>query len=267
MNEDQRLTRLEKEWQNRFDCFTTPQPSTRQSFDLLNKIKEDHAVKPLDMREELENQQQIQSARSRFFHLFLSQWNYYGSHSWLYTGILMLFLSLTIGGNTENVINAYIEWVRWGTLVVIFGIAYAFRTKDEGNCIIETLSYYPLHYQLFARFIIVMGVQVLITIPLSFYVFASVSAIMLLFSSLLVMFFFGVVGFISTFWFGQNIGLIITLTVWLLQLLGKGKGGIFYLFQVPTSHTFVYMHGMVFILSLLLASSALLKVRMRRVAA
>lgn len=264
MSEDEKLAQMEKKWENNFERFTTPIPTVEQTFELINKIRENIELQPIDIREELEVQQGKQSIRERITNLFLSQWNFYGSRSWLYTGLVMLFLCLTINQNAENAISGYIHWIKWGTLFVILFIAYAFRTKDEGNYIIEKLSYYSLIHQMFARFTIVMGVQFLISLPLSYFVLGNSSSILLVFTSFSTMFFFGVTGFISIFWFGHKIGSLITLMVWMIQLIFESKLNIAYLFQAPSSDTFIYMHIFTIILSFLLLSSTLTKTRMER---
>lgn len=261
MNENQELDRMEKEWKNRFDRFTAPQPSMEKSFDLINKIKTASETLPYDFREELEFLQEKQSTKSRVINLFLSQWNYYGSRNWLYTGVIMLLICLTINEGTEDGVSGYVAWLKWGTLVVILFIAFAFRTKDEGNRIIEELSYTPVLHQLFARFIIVMGVQFVISLPLSYFIFGNSGSVLLVFTSLSAMFIFGVIGFVSTFWFGQKIGLAMTLVVWLLQFVFESKVTIASIFQEPQSQSFMFTHMFALIISLLLLSSVLIKGR------
>ena len=63
-------------------------------------------------------------------------------------------------------------------MIAVMG--YAFRSKNEGNDIIEKLSYYPLVQQMFTRFMIVMALQLAITLPLSFVILGSVSSVLYL---------------------------------------------------------------------------------------
>ena len=168
MNEDHELSRLEKEWKNSFDRFTAPEPSREQTLNLIEKIKEADVGKPVDMRATLEAQQETQSFSSKVASLFLSQWNFHGARSWLLTGIVLLILTITINQNGGDAATDFITWIKWITLIIIAGMGYAFRSKNEGNEIIETLSYYPLVQQMFTRFIIVMAIQLAITLPLSF---------------------------------------------------------------------------------------------------
>ncbi len=169
MSEDQELSHLENEWKNSFDRFTSPEPTREQTFNLIEKIKEADEIKPVDLRAELEAQSNCSIYISaKVVNLFLSQWNFHGASSWLLTGIVMLVLTITISQNMGNEMTGFIAWIKWITLIIIAVMGYAFRSKNEGNDIIETLSYYPLIQQMFTRFMIVMGLQLAITLPLSF---------------------------------------------------------------------------------------------------
>ena len=98
-------------------------------------------------------------------------------------------------------------------------MGYAFRSKNEGNDIIEKLSYYPLIQQIFMRFMIVMALQLAITLPLSFFVLGRANSIYYLLGSFTPILFFGVVGFVSIIWFGQKIGFALAVAIWFGQLL------------------------------------------------
>ena len=264
MSEDQELSQLENEWKNRFDRFTSPEPTREQTFNLIEKIKEADEIKPVDLRAELEANQAAQSIEAKVINLFLSQWNFHGARSWLLTGIVMLVLTITISQNTENEITGFMAWIKWITLIIIAVMGYAFRSKNEGNSIIETLSYYPLIQQMFTRFIIVMGLQLVITLPLSLFILGNKSSILYLIGAFTPIFFFGVVGFVGTMWFGQRIGVLLTLLVWFSQILFDKQLKSASLFQAPGNEHFLLMNMIVLALSCLLLSSMLRKNRMKR---
>ena len=264
MSEDQELSHLENEWKNRFDRFTSPEPTREQTFNLIEKIKEADEIKPVDLRAELEANQAAQSIRAKVINLFLSQWNFQGARSWLLTGIVMLVLTITVSQNMENEMTGFIAWIKWITLIIIAVMGYAFRSKNEGNDIIETLSYYPLIQQMFTRFIIVMGLQLAITLPLSLFMLGNTSSILYLIGAFTPIFFFGVVGFVSTMWFGQRIGVFLTLLVWFSQILFDKQLKSASLFQAPGNEHFLLMNMIVLALSCLLLSSMLRKNRLMR---
>jgi hypothetical protein len=264
MNEDHELSRLEKEWESSFERFTAPDPSREQTLNLIQKIKEADESKPADMRAELEAQQETQSISSKWVNLFLSQWNFHGGRSWLLTGIVLIILTLTISQNGGDAATDFVTWIKWITLIVIAGMGYAFRSKNEGNEIIETLSYYPLVQQMFTRFMIVMAIQLAITLPLSFFILGSVNSVLYLLSSFTPILFFGVVGFVATMWFGQKIGILLALFVWFVQVLLEKQLKFAVLFQLPGNDYFLLTNIIVIGISILLLCSVQLKNHQRK---
>ncbi|MEB5466917.1 hypothetical protein, partial [Virgibacillus pantothenticus] len=208
-------------------------------------------------RKELETTQDNLSTRSKIVNMFLSQWNFYGTVSWLMTGLLMIVITFTISENYGAAGAGFLSWMKWISLLVIAVIGYSFRPKNEGNEIIEMLSYYPIIQQIFTRFIIVMGFQVALTLPLSFIVIGKESTTLYLVSSVIPVFFFGVIGFVTILWLGQKLGLALTLFIWFSQVFMKKK----LLFQTPGDDYFLVIHMMIFGVSILLLSSVLLKRR------
>lgn len=259
MSEDKELARLEDEWKTRFDRLTAPKPSREQTLDLLRKIKGVEEVKPVDLRAELEMHQETQSMTSRVMNLFLSQWNFHGGRSWLITGIIMLLLTLTISGNIGNEVAGFTTWIKWITLIMIAVMGYAFRAKNEGNQLIEILSYYPLILQMFTRFMIVMALQLAITLPLSFIILGRMNSVLYLLGSFTPMLFFGVVGFVCTIWFGQKMGILLAMVIWLGQSLFERQLQWASLFQLPDNESFLLMNLVVMGVSCLLLSSVILK--------
>src|SRR5690606_12177115 len=205
---------------------------------------------PIDMRLELETTQHSLSTRAKIVNMFLSQWNFYGTTSWILTGLLMIAITFTISENYGDAVTGFASWIKWITLLVIAVIGYSFRPKNEGNEMIETLSYYPIIQQIFIRFIIVMGFQLVLTLPLSFIIVGTESTILYLVSSFIPVFFFGVIGFVGIFWLGQKIGLSLTLFIWFSQILLKKK----LLFQSPGDDYFLVMNGIILGISILLFS-------------
>lgn len=255
MDENQDLAKLEKEWKIHFDRFTAPEPTGEMTLDLIQKIKKaEQRQSPVDLRLELETAQKSLSTRERLVNLFLSQWNFYGATSWLFTGLLMIVITLTIS-DTADPLLGFTSWIKWITLLVIAVIGYSFRPKNEGNEIIETLSYYPIIQQMFTRFIIVMGFQLVLALPLSFFVVEREGAMLYLVSSFTPVFFFGAIGFVAIFWLGQKTGLSLTLFIWFSQVLLKKK----LLFQEPGNDYFLVMNVVILALSILLLSTILLK--------
>ena len=259
MSENKELTRLENEWKNRFDRFIAPEPSMEQTLDLLQKIKGIKEVKLVDLRVKLESHQETQSMSARVVNLFLSQWNFHGARSWLLTGIIMLILTLTISQNIGNEVAGFTTWIKWITLIMIAVMGYAFRAKNEGNQLIETLSYYPLMVQMFTRFMIVMALQLAITLPLSFIILGRMNSVLYLLGSFTPMLFFGVVGFVCTIWFGQKMGILLALVIWVSQSLFERQLQWASLFQLPGNEGFLLMNLVVMGVSCLLLSSVILK--------
>lgn len=256
MDENQDLVKLENEWKSHFDRYTTPEPTREMTLDLIQNIKSiEQNQAPADVRIELETAQHSLSIKERVVNMFLSQWNFYGTTSWLLTGLVMIAITFIISENTSDPLFGFTHWIKWITLLVIAVIGYSFRPKNEGNEIIETLSYYPIIQQMFTRFMMVMGFQLVLALPLSLFVVGKESTIGYLVGSLIPVFFFGVVGFVATFWLGQKIGLTLTLLIWFSQVLVKKK----LLFQVPGNDYFLLMNAIIFSLSILLLSTILLR--------
>lgn len=259
MKENDELSNLENEWQSRFDRFTAPEPTREQTISLIEKIKGTEVEKPVDLRMELETAQETQSVAARVANLFLSQWNFQGARSWLLTGIIMLILTLTISGNWGSGTAGFTIWIKWITLIMIAVMGYAFRSKNEGNHIIERLSYTPLIQQMFTRFMIVLVLQLVITFPLSFIVLGEMNSALYVMSSFIPIIFFGVVGFVGTIWHGQKLGATLALVVWFGQVLLGDKLKVASLFQVPGNDYFLLVNLIVLGASGLLLSSIVLK--------
>ncbi|MBP1989705.1 hypothetical protein [Paenibacillus eucommiae] len=258
MSEDRELTRLENEWKNRLDRFTSPEPTREQTFNLIEKLK-NHEVKPVDLRVELEARQAAQPALTKIANLFLSQWSFYGTTSWLLTGAVMLLLTIMISVSAGSEMTGFMTWIKWITLVVIAIMGYAFRSKNEGNDIIEKLSYHTLAQQMFARFIIVMGLQLALIFSLGFFILGKASSLLYISGSFTPIFFFGVIGFISTMWLGQKVGVLITLLIWLIQLIFDQQLKSASMFQLPWNEHFYLINAAILALSSLLLCSLLLK--------
>lgn len=264
MKENDELANLENEWKSRFDRFTAPEPTREQSMSLIEKIKGTEAEKPVDLRMELETAQNTQSVSAQVANLFLSQWNFHGVRSWLLTAIVMLVLTITISQNWGGQVAGFTVWIKWTSLIMIAVMGYAFRTQNEGNDIIERLSYTPLIQQMFTRFIIVLVLQIAITLPLSFIVLGGVSSASFIISSFMPLLFFGVVGFVGTIWLGQKLGAILALVVWFGQVLLEDRLKFTSLFQVPGNDYFMLVNLIVLGISCLLLSSVTLKSRQLR---
>lgn len=258
MDEYQELTKLEEEWKTKFERFTAPEPTREMTIDLIQKIKNmEQEQGPVDLRIELENAQSSLSFKAKIINMFLSQWNFYGTKSWLVTVLLMILITVTINENSASAVTGFSSWIRWITLVVIGMVGYSFRPRNEGNEIIETLSYYPIIQQVFTRFIIVMGFQLVISLPLSLFVIGKENTILYLVSSFIPIFFFGVIGFVAVFWLGQKIGLSIALFIWFSQVLVKKR----VLFLDPSNDYFLSVNVTIVGVSILLLCSILLKKR------
>lgn len=258
VNKDQELDMLEKEWKTRFDRFTAPEPTRENTLDLIQRIKNtDQNQGPVDLRLELEAAQSSLSIKSKMMNLFLSQWNFYGTRSWLLTGLAMAVVTFAVSENAADPLTGFLSWIKWITLLVIAVIAYSFRPRNEGNEIIETLSYYPIIQQMFTRFMIVMGFQLVLTLPLSFIVLGKDTTVAYLVGSFIPIFFFGVLGFVTTLWLGQRLGLSLTLVIWFSQVFVKKNT----LFQAPSNDYFLILNLSILGLSILLLSTILLKYR------
>lgn len=261
MDENQELEKLEEKWKTHFDRFTAPEPTREMTFDLIEKVKAtDESTSPVDLRLELEMVQNTLSIKDKIVNLFLSQWNFYGTTSWLLTGIIMIAITFTISENTSDPLFGFTSWIKWITLLVIAVIGYSFRSKNEGNEIIETLSYYSIIQQMFTRFLIVMGFQLVLALPLCLVVVGKESTILFVVSSFIPVFFFGVIGFVATFWLGQKIGLSLTVCIWFSQVLFKNR----LLFQVPGDPSFLVINLVILCVSVLMLSSIFVKSRVMR---
>lgn len=264
MKEKDELANLENEWKSRFDRFTAPEPTREQSMSLIEKIKGTEVEKPVDLRVELETAQTTQSVSEQITNLFLSQWNFQGARSWLFTSIVMLVLTITINQNWGAGAIGFMVWIKWVSLIMIAVMGYAFRTKNEGNDIIERLSYTPIIQQMFTRFMIVLVLQLAIALPLSFIVLGGKGSILYIISSFTPLLFFGVVGFVGIIWLGQKLGAILALVVWFGQVLLEDRLTFTSLFQVPGNDYFLLVNLIVLGISCLLLSSVTLKNRQLR---
>ncbi len=259
MSENKELHELEKEWRRRMERFTTPEPTREQTCMLLNNIRNQTAEKqPQDIRAELEQLQQSRTPLGEMFDLLASQWTFYGMRSWILTSIVMLVLTVFVYGNDPGVAGFSI-WLKGMSLLMIVLISYAFRPKNEGNAMLEELSYYPLIQQMFARFVIVMGVQLILALPLIYFLLGSASTMVYIFGTFTPLFFFGAVGFVSTFWLGGRAGTIITGFLWFMQILLDGQVKSFSLFRLPESDWFMLANILLMFISIVLLGSIVLK--------
>jgi len=76
--------------------------------------------------------------------------------------------------------------------------------------------------------------------------------------------FFGVIGFVSTIWFGQKISILLALFVWFSQSLFEKQLPSAALFQLPGNEGFLLMNSVVLGISILLLGSVTLKNRQMR---
>lgn len=264
MKENDELTNLEDEWKSRFDRFTAPEPTREQSISLIEKIKAVETEKPVDLRVELEQMQESQSFLAQVSNLFQSQLNFHGMRSWLLTAIMMLLVTITISNNWGGRAEGFTVWIKWTSLIMIAIMGYAFRAKNEGNDILEKLSYTPLIQQMFTRFIIVLVLQLAISLPLSYMVLGGMNSILYIISAFMPLLFFGVVGFVGIIWFGQKLGATLALVMWFGQVLLEDRVKNLSLFQVPENDYFLLVNFFVFGISCLLLSSLILKKRQLR---
>lgn len=259
MSEDKELHELEKKWASRMERFTAPEPTREQTFMLLDNIRSQAAEEqPQDMRAELEQLQKSRTRIEQMFDLLASQWTFYGMRSWILTAMVMLILTISVYGNDPGE-SGFSLWLKGMSFLMIILIAYAFRPRNQGNATLEELSYYPLIQQMFARFVIVMGVQLILALPLTFFLLGSASTMAYIFGTFTPLFFFGTVGFASTFWLGGRAGTIITAFLWFMQILLDGQVKSFSLFRLPESDWFILANVFLILLSILLLGSIVLK--------
>lgn len=263
MIDDKELLELEKKWQEPFRQFTTSTPSVEDSLQLIERIKKDEQVnKPIDLRLPLEESQASQTWKEKILHIFLSQWTFQGMRSWLATGLLMALLTMIIHFNIDEKETGFLLWIKLVTLLMIGVITYVFRSRNEGNDIIERLSYYPLVHQMSARFLIVLVIQLAIAFPFLFFLVGKESILTYLVGTFIPLFFFAVLGFVATGWFGQKIGVGITCVVWGLQLYLEQKSVFLSLFQSSDESHFYLAQGVALCLSFLLLISLRWKFRL-----
>lgn len=259
MSEHKELHELEQEWRSRMERFTAPEPTREQTFMLLDNIRNQAAEeRPQDMRVELEQLQQSRTPLEQMLDLLTSQWTFYGMRSWILTAIVMLVLTISVYGNDLGV-SGFSIWLKGMSFLMIVLIAYAFRPRNEGNATLEELSYYSLIQQMFARFVIVMGVQLILALPLIFFLLGSASTMAYIFGTFTPLFFFGTVGFASTFWLGGRVGTIMTAFLWFVQMLLDGQVQSLSLFRLPESDWFMLANVLFMLLSILLLGSIVLK--------
>ncbi|GGP10769.1 hypothetical protein [Oceanobacillus neutriphilus] len=259
MSENKELYELEKEWKSRMERFTAPEPTREQTFTLLENIRNQAAEEqPQNMRTELEQLQKSRTPFEQMVDLLASQWTFYGMRSWISTAIVMLILTISVYGNDPGE-SSFSIWLKGMSFLMIVLIAYAFRPRNEGNAALEELSYYPLIQQMFARFVIVMGVQLTLALPLSFFLLGSASTAAYFFGTFTPLFFFGTVGFVSTFWLGGRAGTIITAFLWFVQMLLDSQVQALSLFRLPESDWFVSANVLLMLISILLLGSIILK--------
>lgn len=259
MSEDKELHELEREWKSRLERFSAPEPTREQTFTLLENIRNQAAKEqPQNMRTELEQLQKSRTPFEQMVDLLASQWTFYGMRSWILTAIVMLILTISVYGNDSGEASFSI-WLKGMSFLMIVLIAYAFRPRNEGNAALEELSYYPLIQQMFARFVIVMSLQLILALPLSFFLLGSASTAAYIFGTFTPLFFFGTVGFVSTFWLGGRAGTIITAFLWFVQMLLDTQVQALSLFRLPESDWFLAASVLLMLISVLLLGSIVLK--------
>jgi hypothetical protein len=232
----EQLEQLEARWSARMERFTAPVPSTESILRLLERVKAEQVPvqKPADLRAELEAVQMRQSPLQTLFQLVSAQWNFYGSRSWLMTALLMVAASF--GGTayvpTGEPLLALMEWVKWMTLLIIVFVGWAFRSKNEGMRLLERLGAYSLVQQLSARFVLVIGFQMILAGVLSLFVRgASLGGFWLSWS--IPMLFFGVALLALSTWANAKVAVGVSLGLWSLQFFAHQQLGAFDLFALP----------------------------------
>src|SRR5690625_404640 len=110
-----------------------------------------------------------------------------------------------------------------------------------------------------ARFVIVMGVQLILALPLIFFLLGSASTMVYIFGTFTPLFFYGAVGFVSTFWLGGRAGTIFTSFLWFMQILLDGQEKSFSLFRLPESDWFMLANVLLMFISIVLLGSIVIK--------
>lgn len=244
--DDEQLLKLEAQWRTKFERVTVPEPSRQDTFRLIEVIKE---IGRLESQREAERQEQAQEqsqAQSqervvnaaseaselaegfflRIVSLLRSQWNFYGIRSWLLTCI-------AVGATGYMAYNGYSEWNTSGglhlwifglTLVIIGGIAAAFRPRDEGTMILQQLGKYSLLEQILTRFLLVTCFQLVIALPLSLLLYKEAFGMPLaafLYGWIVPVLTVAVCAFVLNQWLGMWPSAVFLLTVWSLSLAGS----------------------------------------------
>lgn len=264
MSEDQELSRLEQKWKSRFDRYTSPEPAAEQTLRLIEGIKRSAEGKPADLRAELEAAQSAESALSRLAGLFLSQWNLYGLKSWLPTGLVMLAVTVAVTAGAQNEMDGIHAWMKWISLAAVAAMGLAFRPANDGNDVLEKLSCYPLIQQMFARYVIVTVLQVVLSLFLSLLILGDEVSIPYLLGSFVPVIFFGAVGFTSAMWFGPKAGVLMTLLVWFGQLLLDQRHHALSVFRLPWSGQWWGVTAGIAALCCLMLGSVMLRFRLKR---
>lgn len=233
---DEEVERLEQEWSGRLERFTAPTPSIESTLQLIANVKRSETHQPTDHRAELESYQQAQPLVRKLFDLLAAQWNVYGSRGWIGTAVLMIgatVLSAT-RARSDLPMHALLEWLTYVTLITIAVVAYAFWPKNEGMSILEKLSAYTLMQQLSARFVLVVGFQMIAAVPLSWMIGGDAASLGgLLLSWAVPMFLFGAVCFVLSNWVSTQAALGFCLALWTAQVLFHAKLKYFNLFSAP----------------------------------
>ena len=138
-------------------------------------------------------------------------------------------------------------------------IAYMFRPRDEGTAILEDLSYCPFIQQMFARFLIMMGMQGIIILPFTVYITGTADVMTYLAATYIPLLFFGVIGFTSTIWLGGKLGSIATGTLWTAFIFIDQQIEHISIFRIAQHETILFSIGTIIAMSGLLLSTYQLK--------
>ncbi|MFD2168595.1 hypothetical protein [Tumebacillus lipolyticus] len=254
---EEELEELERSWSGRMERFTIPVPTLEQSLQLISSVKASVAPQQTALRAELEAYHRERLTLRKLCNLFLAQWNVYGGRSWLLTALLMALS--TVGTITylplEPPIFVLIKWVSLTTLIMILSVSYAFWPKNEGMEILEKLSAYTLMQQLSARFVLVVGFHMIVSVPLASLIgseSASIGGLLLSWS--IPMLFFGVTCFVIATLLSTKAAIGCCLLVWSIEVLFHEHLKVFDLFSAPGDLYFLESRWVAFGIILLLLS-------------
>lgn len=210
------------------------------------------------MKTEIEQMQQSRTKSQQMKDLLISQWTFQGGITWLITAVLLIILTTTIQTNYDIQVG-FVVWIKWVSFFLIALIAYMFRPRDEGTAILEGLSYYPFIQQMFARFLIIMGMQGIIILPFTFYITGTADIMTYLAATYVPLLFFGVTGFTSTIWLGGKLGSIATATLWTIFIFIDQQIEHMSIFRIAEHETILFSIGTIIGMSGLLLGTYRLK--------